>query len=131
MTLLVEYANQASFFNFRLWKIISLPLRLVLIENRNQLINPEESIESDIAHHLKNLSYGTDIQGMLSWSTKTWTLINNYSVIVAYFGCHGTNDQRGEFLHLLGKNIRTPRLAKISTIIQKNADLHENLKGWR
>ena len=36
---------------------------LVLIENRNQLINPEESIESDIAHHLKNLSYGTDIQG--------------------------------------------------------------------
>ena len=60
---------------------------------------------------------------------KTWTLINNYSVIVAYFGCHGTNDQRGEFLHLLGKNIRTPRLAKISTIIQKNADLHENLKG--
>lgn len=39
---------------------------LVLIENRNQLINPEESIESDIAHHLKNLSYGTDIQGMLS-----------------------------------------------------------------
>lgn len=85
--------------------------RLVLIENRNQLINPEESIESDIAHHLKNLSYGTDIQ-----------------VIVAYFGCHGTNDQRGEFLHLLGKNIRTPRLAKISTIIQKNADLHENLK---
>ena len=53
----------------------------------------------------------------------------SYSVIVAYFGCHGTNDQRGEFLHLLGKNIRTPRLAKISTIIQKNADLHENLKG--
>ena len=37
---------------------------MVLIENRNQLINPEESIESDIAHHLKNLSYGTDIQGM-------------------------------------------------------------------
>ena len=43
-----------------------------------------------------------------------------FIVIIAYFGCHGTNDQRGEYLNLLGKNIRTSRLAKISTIIQKD-----------
>ena len=42
---------------------LTILLRLVLIEKRNQLINPDESIEFDIKHHLSNLSYGTDIQG--------------------------------------------------------------------
>ena len=50
-------------------------------------------------------------------------------MVIAYFGCHGTNDQRGEYLHLLGKNIRTSRLAKISTIIQKDPELRLNMKG--
>ena len=52
-------------------------------------------------------------------------------MIIAYFGCHGTNDQRGEYLNLLGKNIRTSRLAKISTIIQKDPELRDNLKDAR
>ena len=54
-----------------------------------------------------------------------------FIVIIAYFGCHGTNDQRGEYLNLLGKNIRTSRLAKISTIIQKDPELRDNLKDAR
>ena len=70
---------------------------------------------------------------------------DDIDVILAYFGCHGTYDNQGEYLsvsknifekkpnfyQLFGKNIRTSRLAQIMTIINKDDELANSLPHVR
>ena len=46
--------------------------RLLSIETRDQMYDPEEDIEADITRNLKNLSCDEDIDIIIAWDTKTF-----------------------------------------------------------
>jgi len=56
---------------------------IIKIERRKELVEEYGRIEDDIIHHLLNFSCNDKID-----------------FVLLYFGCHGTNDQKGEYLQV-------------------------------